>query len=292
MKIAIFGKTLNPNLNDYIRQLFDSLKKSGAEIHVYSSFYNYLKKTLGLPKGIHTFNRREEEIRDYDFFISIGGDGTMLESATIIGDSNTPILGINTGSLGFLSSVSKEDIEHAIKQLHEGSFTIDKRTMIRLESSKQLFGKNNFALNEVTIHKKDTTSMITIHTWINDEYLNAYWADGLIVSTPTGSTGYSLSCGGPIVNPNSESFIITPIAPHNLNVRPIVVSDNSIIKLKAEGRSPLFLISLDSRSETIEPTDELTLRKENFTLNLVRLSNESFISTLRNKLMWGADKRN
>jgi NAD+ kinase len=202
------------------------------------------------------------------------------------------VLGINTGRLGFLANVSGDKIKDAVDAIFGERYSIDKRSLIRLETNRALFGDTNYALNEITIHKKDSSSMIIIHTYLNGEYLNSYWADGLIIATPTGSTGYSLSCGGPIIAPQSENFVITPIAPHNLNVRPIVVSDKYVLSLQVAGRSQYFLASLDSRSVTIDSGIELAARKEEFGMNIVRLDGENFLSTLRNKLMWGLDVRN
>jgi len=215
-----------------------------------------------------------------------------LDTVTLIRDSKIPILGINTGRLGFLSNISIQEIDQAMDALHSKKYTVDERALLKVKTEDNLFGETNFALNELTIHKKDSSSMITIHAYINDQYLNSYWADGLIIATPTGSTAYSLSCAGPIVVPGSENFVITPIAPHNLNVRPIVVSDNSEIKLKIEGRGMQFLASLDSRSETIDSKYELTIVKEKFKIGLIQLENQDFLRTIRNKLMWGIDKRN
>jgi NAD+ kinase len=223
--------------------------------------------------------------------ISIGGDGTILDTLTMVQDTMIPVMGINTGRLGFLSSISKEDVSRALEALREGQYSLDKRTLIKLDTTRNLFGDVNYALNELTIHKKDSSSMIIIHTYLNGEYLNSYWADGLIIATPTGSTGYSLSCGGPIVMPQSGNFVITPIAPHNLNVRPIVVSDKFVISLEVEGRSQYFLASLDSRSVTIDASIQLAVRKAEFSMNLIRLNNENFLGMLRNKLMWGHDLR-
>ena len=224
--------------------------------------------------------------------MSIGGDGTLLAAITFVKNSDIPILGINTGTLGFISSVSTDQIEYAINHLLKGEYKIKKRTLLQLESLNNLFGETNFALNEVTVLKKDTSSMIRIHAYLDDEFINTYWADGLIISSPTGSTGYSLSCGGPIVLPGTNNFIITPIAPHNLNVRPIIVSDESKITLKVSKRDEIALVALDSRSRAIGPELELTIRKANYKVKLIQFEKQSFISTIREKLMWGKDKRN
>ena len=216
----------------------------------------------------------------------------MLDTISLVRDSGIPIVGINTGRLGFLAGISKDAIGSCLDSLIQGRYDLDQRSLIRLETNRSLFGEVNYALNEITIHKKDSSSMIIIHTYLNGEYLNSYWADGLIIATPTGSTGYSLSCGGPIIVPQSENFVITPIAPHNLNVRPIVVSDKYVISLEVEGRSQYFLASLDSRSVTIDSSIQLAARKEDFMAKIVRLHDQNFLVTLRDKLMWGLDARN
>jgi len=239
-----------------------------------------------------TYNTYEELKEGIDLFISVGGDGTILDATTLIRDTEIPIIGVNTGRLGFLADIAKDQIPKTIKQLVNKKFSIDQRSLLHLDTDIPIFGDLNFALNEVTISRKDTTSMITITTYINDQYLNSYWADGLIISTPTGSTGYSLSCGGPIVMPGSQNFIITPIAPHNLNVRPLVISDEYEIKVKVEGRASQFLVALDSRIQTIDAGIELTIKKEAFKINMVETETQDFASTLRNKLLWGLDKRN
>ena len=226
-----------------------------------------------------------------DFLISIGGDGTLLKAVTYVRELNIPIMGINTGRLGFISSISATQISDAINDILKKEYTINERTLLELNTSKNLFKDKNFALNEVAVSKKDTSSMIRIDAYIDDEFLNTYWADGLVISTPTGSTGYSLSCGGPIIMPGTNNIIITPNAPHNLNVRPIVINDNSVIKLKVEDRDQLALVSLDSRSRAFDSETELIIKKTDFKIKLIQPQNNSFTSTIRNKLMWGLDKR-
>ena len=292
MRIAIYGRSGAPAVVPYADLLLQELRRSGIQPLIYHPFFNYLKhnSSIELPTG--TFSNHDELNGKVDFLFTLGGDGTMLDTISLVRDSGIPIVGINTGRLGFLASISKNDIVHCISSILQGRYDLDKRSLIRLETNKPLFGEVNYALNEITIHKKDSSSMIIIHTYLNGEYLNSYWADGLIIATPTGSTGYSLSCGGPIIVPQSENFVITPIAPHNLNVRPIVVSDKYVISLEVEGRSQYFLASLDSRSVTIDSSIQLAARREDFMANIVRLHNENFLGTLRNKLMWGLDVRN
>ena len=238
------------------------------------------------------FNDHESLKGNADFLISIGGDGTLLKATTYVRNSNIPIMGVNTGRLGFISSISTDQIDAAITDLYKENYKIDNRTLLEVNTSNELFGKQNFALNEVAVTKKDTSSMIKVDAYIDNEFLNSYWADGLIVSTPTGSTGYSLSCGGPIIMPHTGNIIITPIAQHNLNVRPIVVEDESTIKLKVVDRDDLALISLDSRSRAFESSVEIIIKKAGFKIKLINPNFNSFLSTVRNKLMWGIDKRN
>jgi NAD+ kinase len=227
-----------------------------------------------------------------DCIISLGGDGTLLDTVAFVRDKGIPILGINYGRLGFLANIGKDELSSAISSLAERSYLIDKRTLIHLDADIPVFDQAPFALNEFTLQKKDSSSMIRIHTYLNGEFLNTYWADGLIVATPTGSTGYSLSCNGPIVFPDSGSFVITPVAPHNLNIRPIVVPDNNIISFEVEGRTDSFICTMDSRRQVVPKEAQLAVKKEKFTVNLIRLNENNFLQTLRNKLSWGLDKRN
>lgn len=292
MKVALYARQVTPSHHSFITTMIRALTERNCTVFIYSPLHNILKAGESLPEGIITFTSGSEIRGKIDFLFSIGGDGTILDTLSLIQDSGTPVLGINIGRLGFLSSVSAEETMAAIDSLIKGHYSLDKRNLLRLESNKSLFGDVNYALNELTIHKKDSSSMIIINTYLNGEYLNSYWADGLIIATPTGSTGYSLSCGGPIVSPHSGNFVITPIAPHNLNVRPIVVSDKNVISLEVEGRSQYFLASLDSRSVTIDSAIQLAVRKQDFTMNLVRLDHDNFLGTLRKKLNWGLDTRN
>lgn len=293
MKVAIYGRKFNDTAIVYVQQLIDCLVENQVELVIYSAFHAYLVPRIKLPANVEVFSQHHElPAHEIKYMISVGGDGTMLDTVTLVRDSGIPIIGINMGRLGFLASIAKQEIKTAVDSLMRGHFTIDKRSLIRLESDKELFSGVNYGLNEVTIHKKDTSSMIIIHAYLNGEFLNSYWADGLILATPTGSTGYSLSCGGPIIFPNSENFVITPISPHNLNVRPIIISDNQVITFEVEGRSAHYLATLDSRTETLDTHTQIAVRKESFQLNLIRLSTENYLGTLRNKLMWGLDTRN
>ena len=292
MRVAVYGKEFHKEVAHFVQELFHELEKANMEVLVFEPFYNFLSQQMSMNLFLGTYNTYEELKGGIDLFISVGGDGTILDATTLIRDTEIPIIGVNTGRLGFLADIAKDQIPKTIKQLVNKKFSIDQRTLLHLDTDIPIFGDLNFALNEVTISRKDTTSMITITTYINDQYLNSYWADGLIISTPTGSTGYSLSCGGPIVMPGSQNFIITPIAPHNLNVRPLVISDEYEIKVKVEGRASQFLVALDSRIQTTDAGIELTIKKEAFKINMVETETQDFASTLRNKLLWGLDKRN
>lgn len=292
MRIAIYGNPFNPVKAKYVQHLIHKLEENDIALIVEQQFHDFLIDHVQFTKDITLFETPKELSENADILLSIGGDGTLLNTITLVRDSGIPVLGINTGRLGFISSVSTDQIDNAINQLLKKEYTIQERTLLQLNTDNQLFGETNFALNEVTVLKKDTSSMIRIHAFLDDEFLNSYWADGLIIATPTGSTGYSLSCGGPIVVPGTENFIIAPIAPHNLNVRPVIISEDREIKLKVEDRDELALVALDSRSRAIDPTLELTIKKADFKVNLIKLNSQSFIATIREKLMWGKDKRN
>jgi NAD+ kinase len=291
MKVALHGLTLKSENFLKVKSLFYYLSKFQFEIFVTKQFEKHLQTFPELNPAYRSLENRSE-MSKMDFVISIGGDGTLLDTVCQVGSLEIPILGLNTGRLGFLATVATDTIGEAIQYLAENNFQIEPRSLISLQSSKGLFGRHNFALNEFTIHKRDTSSMITVHTYIDSQYLNSYWADGLIISTPTGSTGYSLSCGGPLISPEAKNLVITPVSPHNLNVRPIIVSDESEISFTIEGRSEKFLISLDSRSTSISSEVKLKVRKEVFSANLIKLPNYHFFDTLRQKLNWGFDIRN
>jgi NAD+ kinase len=291
MKIGIHGKEFNRQSAAFIELIFELLHQHQADLYVSEKFDRYLQLPA-FRKFKWKIYRIGSSLKKLDALLSIGGDGTLLESVTHIGAAETPILGINTGRLGFLATISREEIEMATREIFKRNFTLDKRTMLRLESNNKLFGKLNYALNDCTILKKDSSSMITVHTFIDGEFLNSYWADGIIVSTPTGSTGYSLSCGGPLVFPRSGNFIITPVSPHNLTVRPIVVADTTELSFEIEGRSKKFLVSLDSRIAVVDASVRLKIKKENFKANLIQLHGQHYFKTLRQKLNWGLDIRN
>lgn len=293
MKIAIYGQTYQDNELEYVVELLDELQKINASVYLEAVFYTYLSKFQDVG-FFETFTDTEGLDSTFDMFVSFGGDGTILRATTYVKDLGIPIVGVNTGRLGFLSTFKKEEVRRLVREFVAGAYRIVERSLVELCASSEVpeFGDLNFALNEITVSRKDTTSMITVETYLNDEYLTSYWADGVIISTPTGSTGYSLSCGGPVVAPTAKSLIITPIAPHNLNARPLVISDETHIRLKVSGREETHMLSLDSRIATLKNGKELILKKANFTIKMIEYTSESFLKTLRNKLLWGEDKRN
>jgi len=292
MKIALFGKNIGREYNNYIQLLIDKLCDSGIKITIYESFFNQLKSDINFNYSFDIFNHYNQINNCTDFLLSLGGDGTLLDTITLVRDSGIPVLGINLGRLGFLASIQKEMIMPAIQAIMDGNYKLDKRTLISLETDNNPFGVVNYALNEMTVYKQNPLSMLKIRVFVNDEFLNSYWSDGLIIATPTGSTAYSLSCGGPIITPDSESLIITPIATHNLTVRPIVIPDTSVIKVKVQSRDINYFASLDSREFSFSADSELVVRKTPFKINLVKMLQQDFFSTIRQKLLWGNDARN
>lgn len=291
MKIAVYGRCTNDNASEQVIALLNELLKRKCVLTMFEPFYEFLKSNTSFKSKVKTFKSHKDLKNNANCLISLGGDGTLLETLAYIRNSGIPILGVNTGRLGFLATVSKDEITSRLDDLLKGKFYLDKRVLLKLETKSNLFGDTNFALNEITIAKQDST-MLTIHAYVDGEFLNSYWADGLIISTPTGSTAYSLSCGGPIIVPDAKSFIITPISPHNLNVRPIIIRDDKVITLKIEGRSPNYLVTVDSRSASITPETEIIVRKENFPVNLIRFEQTNFFNAIRAKLNWGVDQRN
>ncbi|HEY8783330.1 MAG TPA: NAD kinase [Mucilaginibacter sp.] len=292
MKIAIYGRQFNdPGVIPYIQHVFDNLIQHGVEIYVHHQLRDYLKDNISTVQ--YNVLERGDEIKGFiDLFLTLGGDGTLLDMVAVIRDSGIPIIGINFGRLGFLASINKSDIAAAIHAVVNKQFTLDSRELLSISSELEIFGEDNFALNDITIHKRDDAAMITTHVFLNEEFLNSYWGDGIIISTSTGSTAYSLSCGGPIIFPESNSLVVTPVSPHNLNVRPIVLPDSCTLAFDVESRSGNYLVSCDSRTAVIDKTMRFKVNKAGFKLNLIRLSNESYLSTLRNKLLWGLDARN
>jgi len=293
MIIAIFGINIDSAFTSDLSRLFSLLKEREIQFYMYKPFFEFVKANCNVqPEVKGLFNTDDDLPDDVQYLFSIGGDGTFLQSVLTLKNKSIPAIGLNLGRLGFLSDISRDDMQQAIEHILNGRYDVEERTVLQLDEGRHLFGDFNYALNEIAVTKLDTSSMIRIHTYLNEEYLSTYWADGLVISTPTGSTAYSLSVGGPILTPNAQSLIITPIAPHNLTVRPIVVPDNISLRLQVEGRGHQFLTSLDSRSEAIAFPGELHIRKAEFHVKTLKLPGHGFFSTLRNKLMWGADKRN
>jgi NAD+ kinase len=288
MRIAVHGKPYESSLRGVVEELFNLLKKHQCEIIVSEAFRPHLHD-FGIDFSTYS---NSGGLEDVSFMFTLGGDGTLLEAVTHIGPKEIPIIGLNMGRLGFLATIGMDKIDYAINQIVEKKYSIDKRVLLRLDKGGEFFGGTPFALNDFTIVKKDTSSMIVVHTYVNNEFLNSYWADGLIISTPTGSTGYSLSCGGPLVLPQSSNFIINPVSPHNLSVRPMVLGDNSVLSFKIEARIENVLVSLDSRSVTVPATTEFTIKKESFYACLVKFDGYHPFDTLRQKLLWGQDVRN
>ncbi|MFW0717175.1 NAD kinase [Pedobacter sp. N23S346] len=292
MRIAIYGRDFNDTVLPYVQEVFNHLASHNVQPVLYSKFKTSLHGKINLPKNTVIFHNHIELKERADVLISLGGDGTLLDTVSLIRNSGIPVIGINFGRLGFLASINKNEIESALMAVINGEYSLDCRSLLVLESDNKLFGEENFALNDITIHRRDNSAMMIIHAKMNDEYINSYWADGLIIATPTGSTAYSLSCGGPIIYPDSRNFVVTPIAPHNLNVRPVVLPDDRKLSFEVEARESKFLVSCDSRTVTVERSVKITIKKADFCLNLIRLNNETYLNTLRNKLLWGIDTRN
>lgn len=294
MKIAIFGQFYHKNSETSVEILLDYLIKKNVDLHIDTNFYRLISNELNSNKNYFTLKTFETLDKSFDLLISIGGDGTILRAITFVKDIGIPIVGINTGRLGFLATIQKNNIENALNNILEGNYTISERSLLSIKTlpENENISSLNFALNEIAVSRKNTTSMITVETRLNDEYLTSYWSDGLIISTPTGSTGYSLSCGGPVITPDTNSFVITPIAPHNLSARPLVIPDSTEIQFKVSGREDHFLLSLDSRIATLQNDTIIKIKKADFKIKMIELFNESFLDTLRKKLLWGEDKRN
>ncbi len=294
MKVAIYGQYYQNSTEPIIRDIFVFLNKNQVELVIEENFLKLLYQKELIKKEYNTFSTYKELNDSFDLMISIGGDGTILRAATLVRDSGIPILGVNAGRLGFLASVQKDNIESFLQYVLDKNYTISRRTLVSLvcTPSNKDIRNINFAMNEITVSRKDSTSMITIETYLDGEYLNSYWADGLIISTPTGSTGYSMSCGGPILTPDAKTLVINPIAPHNLNARPLVIPDTTEIRLRVSGRESQYLVSLDSRIASVPNDTVLMIKKTPFKINMVEIPDETFLKTLRNKLLWGEDRRN
>ncbi len=292
MIVALYNRTFEEHDVPVLQNIISKLEHQSMQMVFYKDFFEKLSPHVIFKNSPKIFTSRKDLPKQTDMLFSLGGDGTMLDAVCFVGGSNIPLIGVNLGRLGFLAAIPEEEVDGAILSLVRGSYTLEKRTLIHLDSSIPLFDGSPFALNEFTLHRKDSSSMIKIHTYLNGEFLNTYYADGLIVATPTGSTGYSLSCGGPVVFPQTSSFVITPVSPHNLNTRSIVVPDDNVISFEVEGRSEQCLCTLDARTETVYNTIQLAVKKESFTVSLVRPDEHNFLNTIRQKLYWGIDRRN
>ena len=292
MKIALYGRGFGPDYDGLVKEVLHVLKNAGTEIVVYSGFLNDIKRCASEDAEYHAFNSYEQLKGRADVLFSFGGDGTMLDSLEFVRDTGIPVLGINMGRLGFLSSVSSTETLDAVNMILKGNYEVEKRSLLELVGEEGRFKGINFALNELSVMRKDGSSLIVIQVFVDDKLLNTYWADGLILATPTGSTAYSLSAGGPIVAPNNDSFLITPISAHNLSVRPVVISDKSVVKIKVDGRCDAYDLSLDSRTKLVDRTLELEVKKADFCFNMVKLPGKDFFEAIRKKLLWGNDVRN
>ncbi len=292
MKIAVYGREFHPSVIPHVQYLFEWLTSRDATLWIYEDFNQFLEQQVSCPREFNTYTSYQQLPADISFMLSLGGDGTMLAAVSIVGDSGIPVAGINFGRLGFLASINKDEIDASMDAILNGDYNIQQRTLLSVRSDQApLFGDKHFALNDITLFKYDSSAMITVNAYLNGELLNAYWADGIIVATPTGSTAYSLSCGGPIIMPGSGNFVITPVSSHNLNVRPVVISDDMELDLEIESRSGKFLLSCDSMTEAVSTDIKLKISKAHFQANLIRLKNFSYFSNLRNKLLWGLDAR-
>lgn len=294
MKIAIYGHYFNHEAQQYVEDLLNALNKKNANIYIEERFLELIKSTFKTDANYKTFSSYKDLDDSFDCMFTVGGDGTILRSITYLRDSNIPVIGVNIGRLGFLATVNKERISEAIDNLQNKNYALIDRTLLTINTEPKIeeLEDFNFALNEITLSRKNTASMITVETYLDNEYLTSYWADGLIASTPTGSTGYSLSCGGPVISPQAKSFVLNPIAPHNLNARPLVIPDNTEIKMRVSGRENEFFLSLDSRIVTISNQTTIHIKKAPFTIKMIELKDHTFIQTLRKKLLWGEDTRN
>jgi NAD+ kinase len=294
MKVAVFGRFYNESTTVSVERLFAYLLQKNVEAYIETEFFNLIKSNSPNIDDYTSFKTFDTLDKSFDFLVSIGGDGTILRAIIFVIDMGIPIVGINTGRLGFLATIQVDQIENAIQNIIDGKYKISERSLLSVETSPENedIKTLNFALNEVAISRKNTTSMITVETYLDGEYLTSYWSDGLIVSTPTGSTGYSLSCGGPVITPSTNSFVLAPIAPHNLSARPLIIPDSTVIELRVAGREENHLVSLDSRITTLDNGTLIKIKKADFKIKMIDLLNESFLDTLRKKLLWGEDKRN
>ena len=292
MRVAIYARRIIKKDVPFVLSLLEKIQSLGWIPVFEEELQKSLNKKFDTELKYDTFNTYKDFLSGIDLGISLGGDGTFLKFIAYVRSSGVPVMGINTGRLGFLANTSREDFEKVIDQVAKKDYTFQKRSLLKVTTDENYFGDDNYGLNELAVHKKDTSSMITVHAELDGKYLNSYWADGLIVSTPTGSTAYSLSCGGPIITPGCAVHILSPIAPHNLNVRPVVVPDHMPIKLTVDGRDRKYLLTLDSISKAVKNGTEVYLEKASFMINVIKFEENNFLDTIRNKMMWGIDKRN
>lgn len=292
MKIALYGKAFGRDYDDLMRDVLRVLQESGVDVIVYEPFLENIKHCFIQSLQCDSFRKSDDIKEKADMLFSFGGDGTILDSLPLIRDSKIPVLGINTGNLGFLSSVSPKETVDAVRNILAGNYEIEERTLVKIKDENDIFEGVNYALNEISICRKNNGSLIIVNVYIDDMLLNTYWADGLILATPTGSTAYSMSVGGPIMTPNADSFLITPIAAHNLSVRPVVIPDKSKVRIKVEGRCDSFALGLDSRIALVDKSMEIEVEKSDFCFNMVKMPNKNFFETIRKKLLWGNDLRN
>lgn len=291
MKVAIYGLKASEDQKEFFVELFAELERKNIQYTVEAAFRDILESELSISLPSEVFSCYEDLQESIDMFFTFGGDGTILSAATIIQDKNIPVVGVNTGRLGFLATLNMEYLFESLDNILNGEYTISSRSLIEVQTEDAEI-EFPFALNEITVTRRETTSMITVDAFVNGEFLNSYWADGLIVSTPTGSTGYSLSCGGPIVHPGTDTFIVTAIAPHNLNVRPYMISDDSVLDLKINSRVGEYFLSLDARNKPLSTDVKLRLKKANFNIRIVEPHDKTYLMTLRDKMFWGSDRRN
>jgi len=292
MNIAIYSKVFKQEHLPYLPELLHALHHLGYRLTVYEPYLQSFRKQIKNLPTLSSFKSYQDLVHHTDLLISIGGDGTILDTVYLVRDSGIPVAGINIGRLGFLADIHKHEIDQLVNAIHTDNYTIEERALIHVDGSREIFGNINYGLNELTLHKTDSSSMIIVHTYLNGEFLNSFWADGLIASTPTGSTAYSLSCGGPIIFPSANSFVLTPVAPHNLNARPMIIPDHTILSFEVETRAKHYLCSIDSRYKKVERDFKLAIRKESFHFKLLRMPESTYLKTLRKKLMWGEDTRN
>jgi NAD+ kinase len=292
MRIALFGREINTDYKSHFAQFIQRCNVEGINYEISELLVEDLKQhNIDLPSDINILEQHAD-LKSFDYVFSIGGDGTFLRSARLVGDSGVPVVGINTGRLGFLADITLDEMNDVLEEILSNNYVLEKRGLIKLISDCNSFENCNFALNDISVLRRDTSSLIVIHVFIDDQFLNSYWADGLIISTPTGSTAYNMSAGGPIVLPQSNSLVLTPLAPHSLTVRPLVIPDAQKIKINIESRSANYLVSVDSQSMAFDINKELIITKADYTINVLKRKNYDFYETLRNKLLWGQDKRN